>query len=545
MGKTAIARMVALARLADGWEAHECIRPDELWRAHDPERSQVFIADDAFGSTEYRPEAAERWALELDRVLRAMDERHWLIWTSRPAPLKAGLRRIHREHGIEHFPQPAEVQISAAELEVDEKALILFRHAQARSLPPRGVGLVREYGWSIVDHTHFTPERIRRFVSHRLPELSGAEVAKAVAAEIREPTVAMAESLRALGPEHRALLIALLDSPPGPVPERDLAAAVRRHTDEGFPRAPGELVDRLTDHFVRVVPPMSATWVHPSWRDLMIDELAADKDPRRRFLRRSSLEGLLLALSVGGGIAGERRLPLLRDDGDWDAATDRLAELVPALDDADLFRVLSAIAEAAAERGLDDRAAEEVEALAYSVLDGARRRWDRAVTPTAVTLLDAWFTAAARLAAPPEPPEVAATWVELLPTPSIDVGSPAELNALDEWINLVAVLREHAPAELNRFGFPAEHQRTLRTVIERSAAVGTGTAPEQRQRLAAILRRLARLPVIGPAHRKQALGAADVLAPRVSRRDEIEVEAPEPPAPLPERSLVARVLDDL
>ena len=95
----------------------------------------MFVADDAFGSTEYRPEAAERWAVELDRVLRAMDERHWLIWTSRPAPLKAGLRRIHREHGVERFPQPAEVQIDAGDLDVEEKALILFRHAKAAKLP--------------------------------------------------------------------------------------------------------------------------------------------------------------------------------------------------------------------------------------------------------------------------------------------------------------------------------------------------------------------------------------------------------------------------
>ena len=83
MGKTAIARMIGLAALTDGWEVHECIRPEQLWARFRRERSQVFIADDAFGSTEYRPEAAEHWAVELDRVLRAMDDKHWLLWTSR------------------------------------------------------------------------------------------------------------------------------------------------------------------------------------------------------------------------------------------------------------------------------------------------------------------------------------------------------------------------------------------------------------------------------------------------------------------------------
>ncbi len=266
MGKTAIARMVALAKLTAGWEAHECIRPDELWRLFARDRPQVFIADDAFGSTEYHPDAAERWALELDRVLRAMDERHWLIWTSRPAPLKAGLRRIHREHGTERFPQPAQVEVAAAELDLEEKASILFRHARAAPLEAVAVQLVQANGWDIVSHAHFTPERIRRFVADRLPALASSgpptsrRLTQAVSAEIREPTTAMAASLRALGPEHRALLVALLDAPPGPVPERELAAAVRRHSDAGFPRPPGALVDRLTDHFVRLVPPTSVTW---------------------------------------------------------------------------------------------------------------------------------------------------------------------------------------------------------------------------------------------------------------------------------------------
>ena len=69
MGKTAIARMIALARLTDGWEAHECTSPDQVWRAFDSGRRQLFVADDAFGSTEYRPDAAERWARELGRML--------------------------------------------------------------------------------------------------------------------------------------------------------------------------------------------------------------------------------------------------------------------------------------------------------------------------------------------------------------------------------------------------------------------------------------------------------------------------------------------
>jgi hypothetical protein len=62
----------------------------------------------------------------MERILRSLDDRHWLIWTSRPAPLRAGLGRLHRERGAERFPAPGEVLVDASRLEPAEKTLILF-----------------------------------------------------------------------------------------------------------------------------------------------------------------------------------------------------------------------------------------------------------------------------------------------------------------------------------------------------------------------------------------------------------------------------------
>jgi hypothetical protein len=239
MGKTAIARMLALALLSDGWEAHECTRPDQVHERLDRAKPQVFIADDAFGSTEYRPDAAERWARELDDILRALGERTWLVWTSRPAPLRAGLR--HR------VPQ---VLVDASALGVDEKTLILFRHAKAAELDREQRDRVWSNGRQIVEHPHFTPERIRRFVARGL---ASADLEAAIDAELAEPTEAMHTSFAALEPEHRELLLAMLDSPAGPVSERDLAAALRRHTANPLSHAPVELVDGVADHFLRVI----------------------------------------------------------------------------------------------------------------------------------------------------------------------------------------------------------------------------------------------------------------------------------------------------
>jgi hypothetical protein len=553
VGKTAIARIIALVALTEGWEAHECVRPDELWRAFERERAQVFIADDAFGSTEYRPEAAERWALELDRVLQAMDARHWLIWTSRPSPLKAGLSRIHREHGVERFPQPAEVQIAASDLDLEEKVSILFRHARAASLSARDVELVQTHGWDIVDHPHFTPERIRRFVGDRLPKLSASHdplgagtLGEAVQAEIREPTTAMAASLGALGREHRALLVALLDVAPGPVPERELAAAARRHSDVGFPRSPGELVDRLTDHFLRIVPPTSVTWVHPSWRDLLVDAVAADRDERRLFLSRCTVEGVLLALSIGGGATGARAFPLLLEDADWDLVGDRVVELVRDLDEGGCFRLLAALA-AAAEEAPDDRIRSEVDALAERALDVLRRRWNEAGTAVPIALLEAWAALAALVGRPADMPAAGPTWIELLPTERVDVDSARDLGRLDEWLGLAALLAANDPAALRAFGFP-ERQRPLLDLFLRDAAtraVERRELDDTRELLARIVRRLESLvPELEPRARR----VAGALHRGERSRERVAESVPPRYAswswPL-ERSIVARVLRDL
>ena len=558
MGKTAIARVIGLAALTDGWEVHECIRPDELWSLFARDRRQVFVADDAFGSTEYRPEAAERWAVELDGVLRAMDDRHWLVWTSRPAPLRAGLRRIHREHGVERFPQPAEISVDTARLDVAEKALVLFRHAKAASPSRNATELVRAQGWRIVSHPHFTPERIRRFVAGRLRQLAdGApqtDVDAIVAAEIREPTTAMAASYRALAPDHRAVLLALLDAPPGPVPERELAASVRRHSPAGLERPAAEIVDRLADHFLRPLHPMSVTWVHPSWRDLVIDELAQDATARRAFLHACGVHGATLALSTAGGAAGERTLPLLRDDGDWDALADRLAELVPELDAPETTLVLTSLAEARAEAA-DARA--ELDALTEETLARLARAWSAGPGTVPVGLLAEWLALASGPAQRPELPALDATWIELAPAEPVDLRSAAETNAFDDWLVLAGLLRDHAPDVLARFNFPAAQTATLEAYIFDVERVHRDADLATRETVVRTLHRIARLD---PRLAQRAHRCIQVIGLRAAARERRQEEYVElrPLSPELERLLeqpfvswhddellVARVLRDL
>jgi hypothetical protein len=502
MGKTAIARMLALAQLTEGWEAYECTTPDQVWKAFDRDRAQVFVADDAFGSTEYRADSAELWARDLGRMLDGLDDRHWLIWTSRTAPLKAGLRRVQRERGSERFPAPGEVLVDANELDLAEKTLILFRHVKNRDADEDTRGLLRSAGVSIVEHPHFTPERIRRFVAERLDELHSPgdgmgerDVLRIVENELSRPTDAMRNSFRALEEQHRELLIALLDAPAGLVDERELAVTVRRHHAGGLRRPPGELIDRLTDHFLRITP-LGIGWVHPSWRDLVIAELAGNRAARQRFLSTCGIYGVMLALSREGGTAGERSFPLLIADGDWDTLGDRIAELIRELEDQDLARLLLALGDALGAE-LEPAPGSEAESLTRYVLGATRRTCEREPRPLSVFLLEAWYVANAALAKPEESPPIDRTWAKLHPPSEVLVGglSVRDLPALDEWLTLAQVLSVHDPKSLEQTGFYDRDQQLLAHVAVELAEIGDA---ELRPLAESVLRRIREL---SPAYR--------------------------------------------
>ena len=207
--------------------------------------------------------------------------------------------------------------------------------------------------------------------------------------ELASPTEAMRTSFRALGTEHRRLLIALLDAPGGLVDERELTATLRRHHAGGLSRPPDELIDRLTDHFLRVTP-LGIGWVHPSWRDLVINELRDDAAARRHFLSACGLHGAMLALSQDGGIAGERVLPLLVNDSDWDLLGDRLGRLSHQLEDQQLAQLLLALSGLrTTDIALSDK--REARNLAANVLTAIARRWDQRHQPLPSFLLEHWY----------------------------------------------------------------------------------------------------------------------------------------------------------
>ena len=334
MGKSAIAWMIALTQIAEGWEASVCDSPEDFFRALRTDSSQVFVADDAFGRTEYDPDRGMKWEAQLERVFSRLGTSHWLVWTSRKHILERARKRIDLQGVVTHFPQPAEVVVDASDLELLEKALMLYRHSKRALQDAESKSLVRHHALEIVQNSAFTPERIRRFVVEAIPALrkdmaSGAsEALKAkVAKEIQNPTERMRKCFQALPLEHKWMLLALLESEHYCTADELISRYQSQYT---VPSAKAQdVLEELQEAFVALkgTTQRFVEWIHPSYRDLVIEQLRDGGSLRSEFLNRMNVAGVKLALSEAGGATGKLKFPLVSSTIEWDTLRERCLDL--------------------------------------------------------------------------------------------------------------------------------------------------------------------------------------------------------------------------
>jgi len=73
-------------------------------------------------------------------------------------------------------------------------------------------------------------------------------------------------------------------------------------------------------------------WIHPSYRDLVIEQLSLDVTLKSRFLQVMNLEGIKLTVSQAGGGRGDRKLPFLVSDHDWVLLSARSLQVLDGLE---------------------------------------------------------------------------------------------------------------------------------------------------------------------------------------------------------------------
>ena len=261
---------------------------------------------------------------------------------------------------------------------------------------------------------------------------------------------------------------------------------------------------------------MRVDWVHPSWRDLVIESLAEDAHTRRHFLARCGVDGAAVALSGAGGAEGERARPLLREDADWDALGDGLYSLCHDIDEAEATQLLLVL----------DAAGDDVEVRALIELVLKRLHW--AGQAVSVDALTAWARVAVKLDPRPDPPAIAMTWLELEPHRPPE--TPQELERFADWLRLAELLRDHDPALLGTLGFPERYT----SVLAEFAHQRPGDEPVLERELR--IETLDRLAELDPRYEGE--GLADIALAVTS------FDSPNPPPPRSEFP-VERVLRDL
>jgi hypothetical protein len=343
MGKTTIGRVIALSQIFLGWEALECSNPSEVLKMYRPDTRQVFVADDFFGRTEYDPIRVSEWQAELAHIIPLLDESHWLVLTCRAHLLEMAKSELDISGQNHRFPALGEVVVDAGNLRLGEKARILYRHAKAFGLTQAAKEIVRSHASLVVKHPHFTPERIRRLIEELIPKLamnpaSEQIVKRQISEALSNPTKQMRVTFRKLPICHRWLLFALLEADHGSTLPKALGGSsstlqkryeVLCPPDDQQPF--GKVLNELTEAFVKQSPGLFTAgidWIHPSCRDLAIEELAQSRRDRHRFLSHCSEAGLFLATSLAGGATGTRKLPLLENDEDWADFSSRAEQLI-------------------------------------------------------------------------------------------------------------------------------------------------------------------------------------------------------------------------
>jgi hypothetical protein len=457
MGKTAIARTIAIAHLFSDWQVIDCRDPNDFFSVFTDERRQIFVADDAFGRTEYDPVLGRVWERDLPRVFQYLDTRHRLIWTTRKHILIRALREMDLTGKAHKFPNPGEVIVTADELTVEEKSRILYRHSKAARLDTELKDVVKQNAISIVKHEHFTPERIRRFVIDLLPELSktihsGAfnteEIRSEVREAIRNPTERMRKSFNKLEDRHKWILISILECPRFVSTDR-LQHFVDAHIANISAAGFSEALDDLLGTFLKAALGLEGwiDWIHPSYRDLVIDELSSDIELQVSFLQRVSVRGVQLALSQAGGIRGEREMPLMSSAMTWNALADGCRMIARDANGSEVGALIDVLLDALRGTDVDSAVHSKILAILYEVCDIGRTQWDKRNDPIALEVLQSFLRAYRQLKPPPSLPAIQPSWESVSEKlrQDVDRGYVSDPQRVIEWGEISDIVEEFYP----------------------------------------------------------------------------------------------------
>jgi len=375
IGKTVTAYIIALNKACDGWEVYDCRNPADFFRVYNSTKNQLFVADDAFGTTEYRPDLADDWASDLDKIIARLDSRHWFIWTARAHILKMALEKMYLKGKAQKFPSPGDVIIDVTDFNLEERALILYRHAKQVNLETVAKEIVKRYWRKIIDNPYFTPLRIQRFITETIPrllltditKLSNEQLSELIDDELRNPTRPMQQSFECLPTEHKRFLFSLLDVDTYDC--KSVESSFHRHcspSNKNFKT----ILTELSSAFIKIIDNREIKWIHPSVRDLVISAILVNPNERKSFINNCYIDGIFVVLSSQ---EEEGLSPFLKEDADWEVLIKRISDIISKTDTFNLLVKLLASLKGMLDTYLKSPFKERFLKLVETVLDGVKR----------------------------------------------------------------------------------------------------------------------------------------------------------------------------
>ena len=203
-------------------------------------------------------------------------------------------------------------------------------------------------------------------------------------------------------------------------------------------------------------------WMHPSYRDLVIDELASDKTLRDTFLRTANGRDIGLAFSTQGGETGKRAIPLIVDDESKRIIEQRIQELLPNLKVYEQLGLILTI-----ESVIKENSPQKVWAnsLLYHMMDSLRDHWQG--RPIYLSLLEEFCKSSLNRKPLPQLPDFEPTWnyqIDLLKN-AIEEENFFSGSEIGDWAKLISLLKKNEPRFLTQVNFPDTYYSLVSEII--------------------------------------------------------------------------------
>jgi hypothetical protein len=203
---------------------------------------------------------------------------------------------------------------------------------------------------------------------------------------------------------------------------------------------------------------MRIDWIHPSCRDLVIEELAKEHDLQSKFLESMSLQGIKLAISDSGGAVGDRHMPLMTHQGNWDLLKRRCLKVIASGTQEEITDLLTVIVSAATNTTDTERKSHLGRTIA-SVCEAVRTKWDCNASSLSTEDLTAYCNASILIAPLAPIPKLASSWEFHLDAmkETIEQAENGDLlnpRPIRKWVAFTAVVHDNEPRFLRVVGFP-------------------------------------------------------------------------------------------